>query len=54
MVIMITVLAAGFILLSGLICVSLAWIHRPISVRRMLKEWNQEMKRKDNMSGKEK
>ena len=53
MVIMIAVLAAVFILLSGLICVSLAWIHRPISVWQMLTEWLQEMKRKMSGSGKE-
>ena len=52
-IIAITVLAAVFILLSGLICVSLAWIHRSISVWQMLMEWLQEMKLKNRGSGKE-
>ena len=33
------ILAAAFVLFSGFLIINIAWTHKPISVRQMLKEY---------------
>lgn len=44
--IIVGILAALFVLLSGFMIVCIAWTHKPISIRQMLKEYIEELRRK--------
>lgn len=44
--IIVGILAALFVLLSGFLIVCIAWTHKPISIRQMLKEYIEELRRK--------
>ena len=43
--IIVGILAALFVLLSGFLIVCIAWTHKPISIRQMLKEYIEELRR---------
>lgn len=40
------ILIAVFLLLSGFLIVCIAWTHKPISIRQILKEYIEELRRK--------
>ena len=42
--IVVGILAALFMLLSGFLIVCIAWTHKPVSVRQMLKEYIKELR----------
>lgn len=44
--IIVGILAALFVVLSGFLIVCIAWTHKPISVFEMLKEYYEELRRK--------
>lgn len=44
--IIVGILAALFMLLSGFLIVCIAWTHKPISVWQMLKEYIEELRKK--------